>query len=128
MLPFATPKWLVLISSFILGISVDIFSSDIGINACCCVLIGFLRPMYLNLFSGNIDNVAYLRPSMSSLGVKNFVLFTSTMVLTHHILYFIVETFAINELLQLLLRILLSSIVTIVLILLLDMIFFKRHN
>jgi rod shape-determining protein MreD len=128
MLPHNTPKWLVLISSFLLGIAVDVFSADIGINATICVLIGFLRPILLNAFSGNIDDNSSQRPSMSTLGFMNFFLYTSIIVLIHHTFYFIIETFAWDEFLQVIVRILLSSIVTIILILLLDMIFFKKKE
>jgi rod shape-determining protein MreD len=128
MLPNNTPKWLVLISSFLLGICIDTFSADIGINATICVLIGFLRPMLLNAFSGNIDESPSQRPSMASLGFLNFFLYTSIIVLIHHTFYFIIETFSWSEFFQVLLRILLSSIVTIALILILDMIFYKKKD
>ena len=128
LLPFATPNWLVLILSFILGVSVDVFSADVGINACICTLIGFIRPMLLNFFSGNVDNVTHTRPSSVSLGVKNFLLFTSSVVLIHHFLYFFISIFSFSEILQILLRSGLSSVVTIGLIILLDMIFFRKNE
>ncbi|MBR1627565.1 MAG: hypothetical protein IJ681_10550 [Bacteroidales bacterium] len=128
LLPFATPNWLVLILSFILGVSVDIFSADAGFNAFICTLTGFIRPMLLNFFSGNVDNVTHTRPSSVSLGVKNFLLFTSSVVLIHHFLYFFISAFSFNEILQILLRSVLSSVVTIGLIILLDMVFFKKNE
>ncbi|MBP3253112.1 MAG: rod shape-determining protein MreD [Bacteroidales bacterium] len=128
MMPFASPKWLVMICSFLMGLSVDVFSSDIGINACACVFVGFLRPVLLNIFSGNIDNVAFMRPSISSLGFKNFLFFVSSVVLIHHTIYFTAEIFSFDEAVQIILRILFSSCVTILLIILLDMIFFKRKQ
>lgn len=128
LLPFVTPKWLVLLSSFLLGVSIDIFSADTGINAFVCVFVGFLRPALLNAFSGNIDNTSYLRPSLSSLGFKNFFFFTASTVFIHHLLYFAIDIFSFAEIMQVLARTLLSSVVTIILILLLDMIFFKRSE
>ena len=128
MLPFATPKWLVLVSSFVLGVCIDVFSADIGINACVCVLIGFIRPALLNAFSGNIDNVTFQRPSISSLGLKNYLPYMALTVFIHHLLYFPIENFSFDEILTTLLRIVLSSVVTIILILLSDMIFFKKNE
>ncbi len=128
MLPFVTPKWLVMVSAFAIGMCVDVFSADIGINALACVLIGFLRPMLLNAFSGNIDNAAFELPSISSLGVKNFVFYALSMILIHHTVYFFVEVFALNEIGQILARIILSSIVTLLIILLLDMIFIRKKS
>ncbi len=128
MLPFATPKWLVMVCGFAIGMCVDVFSADIGINALACVLIGFLRPMLLSAFSGNIDNASFGLPSINSLGVKNFVFYALSMILIHHLVYFSVEVFDINEIGQILARTILSSIVTLIIILLLDMIFFPRKS
>ncbi|MCH3924603.1 MAG: rod shape-determining protein MreD [Bacteroidales bacterium] len=128
MLPYNTPKWLVLISSFLMGISIDVFSADIGVNATCSVLIGFLRPILLSIFSGNIDKDSSIRPSISTLGFLNFLLYSLIIVFIHHSLYFIIETFSFKEFLQVLLRISLSTIVTMLFILLLDTIFYHKKG
>ncbi|MGP1515401.1 MAG: rod shape-determining protein MreD [Bacteroidales bacterium] len=128
MLPFATPKWLVLVTSFVLGVSVDIFSSDIGINAFVSVFIGFIRPTILVTFFDGLDNVSYLRPSASSMGFKNFFLYVLILVLTHHFLYFTIAVFSFKEILQIMGRTLLSTVITTALILFLDMIFLKKNK
>lgn len=125
LLPYGTPKWLTLLSSFLLGICVDIFAGDIGINAFACVFIAFLRPILLSSFSGNIDNPSQ-RPSISTQGFINFLFFTLSMTLVHHLLCFFISTFAWVEIIQVLLRSLMSSVITILVILLLDMIFFRK--
>jgi len=128
MLPFATPKWLVLIISFVMGIMVDILSNDVGVNVFTCVFIGFLRPIILNIFSGNIDNNSFLRPCAASLGFKNFLFYIMTLVAIHHLLYFTIEIFSFQEIIQILLRTVLSSLVTILSIVLLDMICFRKSQ
>jgi hypothetical protein len=49
-------------------------------------------------------------------------------VFIHHSLYFIIETFSFKEFLQVLLRISLSTIVTMLFILLLDTIFYHKKG
>ena len=128
MLPISTPKWLVMLSAFLLGVCIDVFSMDVGTNACVCTFIGFIRPALLNAFSSPMDNTIYKRPSLSCLGFKDFTLFVASIILIHHFLYFVIEIFALSEILQILARTFISSIVTLTLILLLDMIFFKKRE
>lgn len=51
LLPFETPPWLLLVLSFFMGLSVDVFSNTLGIHASACVFMGFLRPFILNYIS-----------------------------------------------------------------------------
>ena len=51
MLPVQTPGWIVLISSFLLGISIDMFSDSLGLHATASVLIAFIRPNIINILS-----------------------------------------------------------------------------
>ncbi|MBQ9254196.1 MAG: hypothetical protein IJ180_05410 [Bacteroidales bacterium] len=125
LLPYGSARWLTLVASFLIGICVDIFSGDIGINAFACVFIGFIRPFLLNAFSGNIDNVMQ-RPSITTQGFVNFLAFTTSIVFVHHLICFLVGTFSTAELLQILIRTIVSSLVTIVFIILLDMIFYRQ--
>ena len=48
LLPFETPKWLVMVLAFLIGISIDVFSDTLGLNAATSVLIAFIRPGVLN--------------------------------------------------------------------------------
>ncbi len=128
MLPFSTPKWLVLVASFLMGVCVDVLGNDVGVHAAVCVLIAFIRPALLNVSSNNIDKTSLAQPSVATMGFKNFLLFIVLTVAVHHLLYFVVEIFSFGEILQILLRTLLSSVVTIALILLFDMLFFKKKE
>ena len=50
-LPFEAPKWLVLLSAFLIGITMDMFSDTGGMHAAACVFMGYIRPGVLKLFS-----------------------------------------------------------------------------
>src|ERR1700740_3688647 len=51
MLPFETMPLLVLLLSFAVGISVDIFYDTQGIHASSCVVLGFVRFYFLRLLA-----------------------------------------------------------------------------
>ncbi|HBH47981.1 MAG TPA: rod shape-determining protein MreD, partial [Bacteroidales bacterium] len=49
LLPFETPGWVVLISGFLLGFSVDIFSETLGMHTAATVFMAYLRPIALSM-------------------------------------------------------------------------------
>lgn len=125
LLPYDTPKWVVLLSSFALGVCVDIFAGQTGIHAFACTFTGFVRPVLLNTFSGNIDT-SNVRFTMSRIGFANFVFYTLTTVFIHHFLCFLLGVFSFAEIGQILLRCFVSTLLTSLMIIICDAIFFKK--
>jgi rod shape-determining protein MreD len=128
MLPFNTPKWLLLISAFILGFFMDVFSETMGLNMAATVLIAFVRPTILNSISFGRDFNNDDSPSMKNLGVDWFISYALIMILIHHSAIFFLEVFRWNELGTTLLRILYSSVATLVLVLLSQLLFVFRKE
>ena len=48
LLPYDTPRALLIFLGFILGLSVDAFTNTLGVHAAVCVVIGFIGPVILN--------------------------------------------------------------------------------
>jgi len=128
LLPFSTPKWLVLISAFILGFFMDIFSGTIGLHMSACVLIAFVRPALLNLISFGRDFNNEDSPNMKNLGADWFISYALILILIHHSAVFFLELFRWNEIGTTLLRILYSSAATFVLIVLSQLLFAFRKE
>jgi rod shape-determining protein MreD len=118
LLPFETPKWLLLISAFVLGLSVDMFSDTIGIHTAACVFMAFCRPGVLNLISSKQEYEQGISPTIRDLGVKWFFSYSLILVVAHHIPLFFLEVFSFREFLQTLLRIGLGIAFTMFLLLL----------
>src|SRR5581483_10393034 len=51
LLPVETPKWLLLLLSFSIGISLDMFSNTMGLHAAACVFMAYCRPRVLRIIS-----------------------------------------------------------------------------
>ena len=47
MLPFEIPGWMLLISAFLLGLGIDLFSGTSGIHTAASVFMAFCRPAML---------------------------------------------------------------------------------
>ena len=114
LLPFDTPRWLLLISAFLLGFSIDAFTNTLGLNTAASVFIAFLRPFVITAISTGTELTA--GPSLRSQGLKWFAYYSIILVLVHHVTLFYLEIFRFTEFFQTLLRVLLSSIFTLLLI------------
>jgi rod shape-determining protein MreD len=118
MLPFETPKWLLLISAFVLGISVDLFSDTAGIHAAACVFMAFARPGVLSIVSSRQDYELGIQPIIRDLGFKWFLSYSLILVVMHHIILFYLEVFSFHEFFQTFFRAFLSILFTMLLLIL----------
>ena len=128
LLPFATPRWLLLILAFIMGLSIDLFSNTPGLNAAATVLMAFFRPFVIRAISNIPEDELGVQPSLRIQGFKWFFSYTVILVLIHHLTLFYLEIFRFEELFQTLFRVILSSIFTLGLIFLSELIFYGRSK
>lgn len=126
LLPFETPKWLILVSAFLLGISIDIFSDTIGLHAFASVFIAFIRPSLLNAFAPHDGYSSGSTPLVNSYGFNWFLRYSFLMTIIHHIIFFYIEAFSFEFFFSTLWKAVLSSIFTIILIILSRLLTIKR--
>jgi len=116
LLPFETPKWLLLTSAFLLGLSVDIFSNSLGLNAAACVLVAFLRPGLLAVLTSKREFETGIKPGIRDLGFAWFFNYSIVLVFIHHFALFFLEAFSFNNFLFTFYQVLISSGLSILLI------------
>jgi rod shape-determining protein MreD len=118
LLPVEISSWLLLIISFFAGLSVDFFVGTPGIHTSATVFSGFIRPYILRLISPRDGYEAGAAPSMGIYGFRWFLFYTVAIVFMHHLILFYLEVFRFADFPDTLLRVILSSIFSIVFILL----------
>jgi hypothetical protein len=118
LMPFETPKWLLIISAFALGLSVDLFTQTPGMHAAASVFMAFLRPYILEMSAPRDGYEAGTYPRVYYYGFQWFLRYTVILVLAHHFILFYIEVFRVSEFFSTFLRVLLSSLVTVILIML----------
>ena len=118
MLPFETPKGLLLISSFLMGLFVDMFSDTAGLHAAACTLMAFCRPYILGMVSSRQEYEPGIQPIIRDLGFKWFFSYSLILVMIHHLLLFYLEVFGFGEFFHTFLRAMLSIIFTMLLLVL----------
>lgn len=128
MLPYETPKWAVLISAFIIGITIDMFGNTSGMHAAATVMVAFARPRILKLVAPRDGYETEAKLTPLAMGFKWFITYVSVSVLLHHLVYFYVEAFRFSEFFFTFFKAILNSIITILLIILGQYIFSKRSK
>lgn len=128
LLPFETPPWLGMIVSFLTGLTVDVFYDTQGINAAACTFIGFMRPGVLKLLAPRDGYEFSTQPTMQYQGRAWFMSYAGIMIFTHHLLVFFIEIFRFDEILTTLLKVILSSAATFVLILIIQFLFYRSKE
>jgi rod shape-determining protein MreD len=126
LLPFETPNWLLLTLSFLLGLSIDIFSNTLGMHASACVFMAYLRPYILNYLSLREGYEQGTSPGISKYGFAWFFKYCMILVVAHHSFLFFIEVFSFSNLSETLIRIFLSSLFTLSLLIISQFLLFKK--
>lgn len=114
-LPVGISTSTVTFASFLLGLTIDIFSNTPGMHAAACTLAGFTRPTIIRLLMGD-DLPDALFPSYKTFGYGGFFRLVIVLVVIHHLTLFLLESLTLFDPLFLLIRIVASIIMTTLLI------------
>ena len=115
-------KWATLLWCFFMGLLVDIFTNTPGVAAASMTLVGFLQPYVVELFAPR-DSADDLRPSPFTFGSSNY---TIILVLIYCFTFFSLEAFNLYNWGQWIACIVASTIITVVLILVIEYFRSKR--
>jgi rod shape-determining protein MreD len=116
-LPFETPNWALLILAFLLGLTVDFFSSTIGMHCSATVFMAFMRPYVLKFISPRDGYESETLPRLKYYGAGWFIKYSTILIFAHHFILFYVEVFRLSNFFTTFTRVVLSSIFTIILVL-----------
>ncbi len=125
-LPFVIPGWQLLLLGFLTGFLIDAFSNAGGIHAAATVLMAFIRPGLIKMYFRKETFEPSSYPSIKTMGFQYFLGYILVMVLIHHSVLFFLELFKFAEIGFTLLRILLSSALTILLIITVQYLFLNK--
>ncbi|MBK0380582.1 rod shape-determining protein MreD [Mucilaginibacter segetis] len=128
LLPFETPNLLLFALAFILGLTIDAFYDTPGLHAAACVLLAFVRVLFISITvqKEGFDNEP--EPTLSIMGFRWFFTYAFTLTLFHHFFLFNLEVFRFSEIQYTLSRFLFSSIFTVFLIILSGLLFFRKKE
>ena len=113
-LPLGVSPWLLLTSSFLLGMSMDMFSDSLAIHTAACVFMAFSRPGVIRMLTGKIHFEETDVPGFRAFGSFTLFMYVVILVLLHHLVLFFLEIFRFTEVLQTLSRMLLSGSLSVI--------------
>ena len=126
LLPFETPAWITLTLAFILGLLIDSCCETLGMHTAATVFAAFVRPYILSYFAPRDGYESGSYPGVSYYGLPWFIKYASFMVLSHHLFYFYVEMFKFHDFFVTLLRVILSTLFSSLLIVLSQFFVFRK--
>jgi rod shape-determining protein MreD len=128
LLPFETPNVVLFGLAFILGLTIDAFYDTPGLHAAACVLLAFVRVLFISITvqKEGFDNDP--EPTLSIMGFRWFFTYALILTLFHHFFLFNLEVFRLSEIQYTLTRFILSSIFTVFLMLVTGLLFYRRKE
>lgn len=83
--------------SFLLGLTVDIFSDTPGVNALACTIIAALKTPIFYAYTPKDDNTMRLTPGVSTMGIGGYSKYLLSFVVIYCILAFSIEYFSFAD-------------------------------
>ncbi|NQV77801.1 MAG: rod shape-determining protein MreD [Lutibacter sp.] len=123
--PFRKNLYLVLVLSFLLGLSVDFFSDSGGINAAATLFIAFIRLPILRIVLNKSD-FDYLSFNLRMVSLNKLFVFITILTFIHHSIIFSLSYFSFQNFISIISNIFLTSVFSIILIILGIILFTKK--
>jgi rod shape-determining protein MreD len=114
-----------MLQAFALGLMVDVFCNTPGVNAGASVLLAFTRARLLRMFMPR-EEYENFEPGIRTMGVWPFLRYAFVAVLLHHSALFMLEAFSLAHIGHLLLRVLCSTLLTVMLVMSIELVR-QRH-
>lgn len=128
LLPFDTKPILLMLWAFVAGMGVDFFMNTFGLHASAAVLVACFRPTIFRQFSPRDDYDLLKEPTANEWGYTWFIKVAGITVLLYHLWFFSLEYFKLSAWKEILSNTILSSVVTLIIFILIQVLFFKKSK
>ena len=128
LLPFETPNWLLFFLAFLIGITVDVFNDTLGLHATACSILVLVRILFIRITVQKDNYDSDPEPSLSVMGFRWFFFYALILTLIHHFFLLNFEVFKFYEIPSTLSRVLFSSIFTVILIFVSELLFYRKKQ
>ncbi len=119
--PIKENRSVFIFTGFLLGLSIDIFSDTMALNAAATVTIAYLRPTIMRFVFG--VNYEFQSFKLSNTTRVQQITFLTLLIIVHHIIFFTLEIFSLSNFLLILQKVIFTGIATLILCLLFGSLF-----
>lgn len=128
LLPIGTPNFILYVLSFLTGLTVDAFYDSIGLHASACTALALFRIFFHNITLDVDVKNSFETPALGNMGTKWYLPYIAIGTFVHHLVLFHMECFSLSNYANTAMTILFSSIFTILLIILISILIYKRKS
>ncbi|WP_143962551.1 rod shape-determining protein MreD [Litoribacter populi] len=114
--------------SFLLGFSIDIFYDSLGMHTASLVLVAFLRKSWLKVHTptgGFDDNTD---PTVLNMGFGWFLTYALPLILIHHLAFFYIDNLGTDLYIPVIVKAVSSAVFTFILGVIVQMLFYKKKR
>src|SRR5574344_151562 len=126
LLPFEMPYWSVILLGFVLGFSVDMFALTYGLHAAATTFVAFCRPFVVKSFVKRQDYESASQVLPEKIDFNVFLVYVIIMLLLHQFVFFMLDACSVVNFFSLLGRVLLSTVISAIFILIVKYIFYNK--
>ena len=126
--PISMKGFPLILISFGLGLLIDVFYDTLGLNAAAATLLAFLRPYWLKAISPNGGYDDSNNPTLREMGIGWYISYSLPLVFAFSLLFFTADQWGTGGLFGVLNKSLFSSIFTVILAIIVQLLFFKRRR
>jgi rod shape-determining protein MreD len=128
-LPFSLSRGWLTLTGFIYGLTLDYFLNTPGLHAAACTLIAYIRPFLVNLLIPQEGSEqSYASPSVRSMGWAPYFTLVLVLTLLHHTYLVFLEWLEIGSFWYFFVKVLASTGVSMLLVLLAEMLFVRKER
>jgi rod shape-determining protein MreD len=129
-MPFKLNRTMQMVLAFILGFTLDSFRHQPGFHTAACVLIAYIRPFLINVLIPQEGAEAnYEEPSARSMGgLMPYLVYAGILTLLHHAWLFFLEAMQFGNIWYFIMKTLLSTVISLVLILIAELLFSRKQK
>ena len=124
--PVNNNRSLFIFISFLMGLTIDLFSDSGGVHAASCAFIAYIRPPVLKFSFGMLYEHHAMK--FSNTDFSNRTVYFLILTLLHHLMLFTMEIFSFSNILLIFKKTLFSSIFTLVLCIFISILFSNRQR
>ncbi|MGV6860884.1 MAG: hypothetical protein ACWA41_03880 [Putridiphycobacter sp.] len=125
LLPIDTNKFLLVGLSILLGVLVDAFSDTFGLHTSSIIVVAYLRPIVLSFIRPRDGYDKVNLPTIHEMGKLWFAEYVLLLLFIHHFWFFSFEVFRLDYLGIILLKTIISTLLSFVIIVILQYLFYK---
>ena len=128
MLPVSIRSVPLILLAFGLGFMIDLFYETVGMHTAAATFIAFVRPLWLRAISPTGGYMETENPSLSEMGFGWYLSYSLPLIFAYCIVFFTADQWGTGGFLDVLNKSFFSSLFTCLLIILVQLLFFKRRR